>query len=184
MQITDILLATVFIALALSFAYKAMEAVFFGRTYYWAGWLPIGIFSPFFIHWPPNKNSLIKRIHHWFIHLTLGPAFILCALVCASVGMDKLGFDGTSLVNYVLTMPFLPRHAGAVDPGPAITFSKEQGYKFPILGRMQTAIFGLLTKPIAEKDADSLTGDASKDSQSQGDLPNGGKQEDQQGKKQ
>jgi len=144
MDYKDILIATLFLALGLSFAYKCIEAVFFGRTYYWAGWLPIGIASPFFIHWPPKKRSLIKRTQGWWIHITLGPAFFLCSLLFISTGMDKMGMNGTAMINTVLTMPFIPRRAGAPDEGPAITYSKAEGYKFPILPRMTKAIYNLM----------------------------------------
>ncbi len=144
MNIQEVAVGIVLLALAISFSIKCVEAVFFGRTWFWTGFLPAGIVSPFLLHWSPGEKSLFKKIHSWWIHLLLGPAFFLCALCCFSIGMDKFGFDGTGMVNSVLTVSWLPNTSHRTVE-PAITYSKEEGYKFPILGRISTAVFKLLT---------------------------------------
>lgn len=161
MDIKDILVATIFIALGLSFGYKAIEATFFGRTWYWTGFFLFGLVSPFFIHWPPGKRSLIKKIQGWWIHITLGPAFFLCALLFTASGAEKLGFNSAEIINYVLTL-------GRENAPSAITYSKESGYKFPILPRMQAALFKLISSPVKMEKGQSLTGQEEKDSQMQG----------------
>lgn len=160
MVIADIFLGLALIALGLSFVYKCFLAVFFGRTSYWTGFLPFGIFSPLFIHWPPGKRSLIKTIHGWWIHITLGPIFFLCALLCIAGGLDRIGFNGTEICNYVLTMQWLPNAPSSSTSQPAIVYSKSKGYEFPILKRMHGAIVKLLTGPVVpEKKGETIMGE-------------------------
>lgn len=147
MDMKDIALATLLIALGISFAYKCLLAAFFGRTSYWAGFLPIGIISPFFIHLPAGKNSLIKPVHGWWVHVIFAPLFFLCSLLLLASGADLVGLPGTQSVNYLMTF-------GREDVPPAITFSKGVGFKFPIAKRVQTALFKLITQPVLEQEAE------------------------------
>lgn len=137
------ILGAALLLLGISFAYKCILAVFFGRTSYWEGFLPISIISPFFIHLPPGKRSLIKTAHAWWVHVTLGPVFFFVALLCLAAGADQLGLPGTESINYVLSL-------GRKDVPPAIVYEKESGYKFPILQKAGEAIYRGLTSPVVE----------------------------------
>jgi hypothetical protein len=139
----SILLAILCLVLGISFAYKCILAVFFGKVTYWEGFLPISLISPLFIHLPPGKNSLIKTLQSWWVHITAGPIFFLISLVLLATGADQMGMPGTDSINTILTL-------GRNDVPPAITYSKESGYKFPIFVQASDAIFKVLTKPVFE----------------------------------
>jgi len=135
---TATILGIALMILGVSFAYKCILAAFFGKTYYWSGFLPITLVSPMFIHWPPGKKSLIKTMHAWWIHVTLGPIFFFATLVCFAAGADQLGLPGTIYINYFLSM-------GRPDVAPAIVYDKETGYKFPILSKASDTIIKGIT---------------------------------------
>ncbi len=147
MDIKDLAFAAVLITLGISFGYKCVIATFVGRSSYWSGFLPVGIVSPLFIHLPAGKNSLIKPVQGWWVHVLLGPIFFLCSLLCLASGADLVGLPGTQTVNFIMTF-------GREDVPPAITFSKGEGFKFPIVKRVQTALFKAVTKPVLEEQAE------------------------------
>jgi len=137
----DTLIAIVCIVFGLSFAYKAAVAIFLGRTLYWAGFLPITVFSPFFCHLPPGKNSLVKENRAWYVHVLLGPIFLLTSLFLLATGSDIFGLPGTQTLNQLLTL-------GKHDVPPAIVYEKGTGYKFPILVKAGDTIYKFLTSPL------------------------------------
>ncbi|MBI4533171.1 MAG: hypothetical protein HY711_04415 [Candidatus Melainabacteria bacterium] len=146
---TSIILASVLIVVGLSFTYKAVLAIFWGRTVYWHGFLPITLISPFLIHLPPGKNSLIKTAQCWWVHVILGPIFFFVAMALLVTGTDTLGLPGAETVNYIMTF-------GRTNVPAAIVYDKHTGYKFPIVGRAGKTIFKLLTNPVPEKEEDKM----------------------------
>ncbi len=146
----SIILGIVLMILGVSFAYKCIVAAFFGKTYYWEGFLPFTLVSPMFIHWPPGKKSLIKTGHAWWIHISLGPIFFFSTLVCFAAGADQLGLPGTNYINYFLSM-------GRPDAAPAIVYDKETGYKFPILGKAtETILKGVTSTKMDLREGEKL----------------------------
>ncbi len=143
MDITNILLAVLFLALGVSFFWKFVLAAFFGRTKVWQGFLPITIVSPFFIHLPSSEKSLIKTTHNAWVQIFMAPAFLLASLICLATGADRIGLPGTAAVNWVLTL-------GKGGPA-AIEYSAESGYHFPIVGRIGKAVYTGLTKTVIEE---------------------------------
>ena len=141
----NILLAIVCIMLGLSFAYKAVLAIFLGRTQVWTGFLPITLISPLFIHLPAGKNSLIRTSHGIWNHFILGPLFFFISVVLFATGADQLGLPGAEAVNYVFTL-------GKVGAAPAITFDRQRGYSFPIFKRAGDALIKSLTAGIKKED--------------------------------
>jgi hypothetical protein len=147
--LVDTLIAVLLIALGISFAYKTVLAVFFGKVTYWAGFLPIGLISPLFVHLPAGKNSLIKTEQSWWVHITAGPIFLICSMGLLASGVDQLGGPGTETINTVLTL-------GRTDVPPAITYNRMDGYRFPIVGKAGETIFKALTAPVL-KDQEEKT---------------------------
>jgi hypothetical protein len=137
----QVLLAILCLALGVSFAWKCIQAVFLGKVTYWSGFLPISLISPLFIHLPPGKNSLIKTTQSWWVHVTAGPIFFLVGLVLIATGADQLGMPGTDSINDILTL-------GRSDVPPAITFNKQDGYRFPIFVHAGDTVVKLLTQPV------------------------------------
>jgi len=138
------IIAIVCIALGVSFAYKFIQAAFFGKTQYWEGFLPISIISPFFIHLPAGKNSIIKTAHNGSVQIVLSPIFFLTTLVLLATGAAQMGMPGTESINSVLTL-------GRTDAPAAITYDKATGYHFPIVDRTVKAFYKVLTQPVLEE---------------------------------
>ena len=143
MDITNILIAVVFLALGISFLWKFVLAVFFGRTKVWSGFLPATIISPFFIHLPSSEKSLIKTTHNAWVQIVMAPAFLLCSLIFLATGADRMGLPGTASINYILTL-------GRPGQPAAIEYSPGSGYHFPIVGRIGKAVYTFLTKSVLE----------------------------------
>ena len=114
------------LALSLSFLYKAWKAVVLGRCHYWDGFLPFTLISPWFIHFKPSNNSLIKTKQGMLCHMLVGPLLFLTALPLLVVGLDLTGLNGTKYTNWVLNL-------GNPSPRPAIIYSAPIAYRFPIL---------------------------------------------------
>lgn len=115
-------------AIGFSFLYKGWNALVLGRIHYWSGFLPLSLISPFLIHLPTGKNSLVKTKEGLLCHMLVGPMFFLAALPLLVVGADLLGLGGTSFANQVLTV-------GSPVKAEAITYSRPLNYHFPIVGR-------------------------------------------------
>lgn len=160
----ETLLAIVFIALGMSFLYKFGLAAVFGKTAVWEGFLPITIISPFFIHLPAGKNSLIKNVHNAWVQMVLAPIFFLVALVLLASGADRLGMPGTEAINYVLTL-------GNTDAPAAITYDRTNGYKFPIWDRTTKALYKALTQPVLSEGQEGQDGSQQGQEQQQGQEP-------------
>lgn len=165
MDIKSILLAIVLILLGCSFAYKAFLGMFMGRVYYWSGLTPtsLGLFglvlnpifliltaaSTFLIHLPPGKNSMVKTAQSWWVHL-LAPVFLLVSLALISAGADQIGLPGSAGLNMLLRLGAKP---GA---DPAITYSRTDGYKFPVVKEVGDALVKAFSAQADLKEKDKL----------------------------
>src|ERR1700722_12213997 len=89
--------------LGVSFTYKAFLANIKGKMSYWEGFLPFTMISLFTVHLPGSKNSLIKSTEGLWIHLIMGPVFMIVAIMCLGAGADLAGLPGTATANWVLS---------------------------------------------------------------------------------
>jgi hypothetical protein len=144
----DIALGIVLVLLGCSFAYKFVLAAVMGRTSYWSGFLPISVVSPFFLHLPAGKRSLIRQAEGLWIHLLMAPIFLILAVLCLAAGADELGVPGTAALNWVLN------GADTYKPN-AVIFDKRSGYRFPIMTRAYNVFserFNRAKVPLQDKD--------------------------------
>jgi hypothetical protein len=120
----------ILIVLSFSFAYKTYLALIKGRLLYWDGFLPATILSPWILHLPPKnpKNSLSKYKEAMWVHVVMGPVFLISSLLCLGAGIDLIGLPGTRMINLAIA-------GGKEGRPPAIVFDKKSGYRFPIIPR-------------------------------------------------
>ncbi len=123
----DNVLGFLLIAVGLSFCWKAYQAMVKGKMKYWHGFLPFTFVSPFVMHLPAGKRSLAKETEGLWIHMLMGPVFMLCAILCLAAGADLANLPGTATLNYVLN--------GGKAGSDVVTFNKHDGYRFPILAK-------------------------------------------------
>lgn len=145
------ILPWILLALGGSFLYKSCLAIFWGRTRYWHGFLPITIVSPLFIHLPSTERSPIKQTHQWWVHIVLGPLFLFLGLGCLASGADLLGWEGTKSVNKMLTLgqTHVVDKDGKSRPVQApIVFDREKGYSFPMFQRLRTHFTKTFSEPV------------------------------------
>lgn len=139
----------ILILLGLSFCYKFWTAAVTGRCYYWSGFLPLTIISPWFIHLPPGKNSLIKQREGMLCHIIIGPLFFVSAVFCLMLGCDLVGLPGSKAVNIVLS--------GGDETKPAtVVWEPGRGYRFPVMGKASKKIKKIFNKQINLKDDQKL----------------------------
>jgi hypothetical protein len=106
-----------------SFAFKGYNALIKGRMLVWKGFLPFTLISPFVNHLPAAKNSLLQFKEGMWIHVLMGPLFLVLCVLCTGAGADYVGLPGTSLLNTVLT-------AGGKTT--VLSFDPHTGYSFHI----------------------------------------------------
>jgi len=126
----SILIGIVVFLIGCSFAYKFVRACVFGKFDYWAGFLPISIFSPLFVHAPPpkGKRTLVRETSGLWVHLFIGPLFLVLSILAITAGCDLMGLSGTDTLNYILT--------GGNRMAPlAVTYDKRFTFQFPFLVR-------------------------------------------------
>lgn len=121
-------IGVVLLVLGFSYIYKGWAATVLGRCYYWAGFLPLTIISPWLIHFPPGENSLIKKREGLLCHMFIGPLFFLTSMFCLLFGADLVGLPGTDTANFILA-------AGQTGKPPAIIYNPPVNYKWPIVAR-------------------------------------------------
>lgn len=119
-------------ALGVSFFYKAAVALINGRMAYWVGFLPLTIISPFLIHLPGSKNSLIKFAEGMWMIAVMAPIFLVLSVLCALSGAEYAGLPAVERVNTAL-------HGGS-DGSAVIAFSKTRGFAFPLLAHSSPAL--------------------------------------------
>lgn len=135
----SIIIGIVSVALGLSFAWKCFTAVSKGKYYQWKGFLPIDVISPFFIHLPPGKRSLIVEVRDWWIPMIYGPVFFLCSIFLLTYGLDEMGMNGTRNINWLITF--------GQDITPVIYRSGDGKYSFPIFVKAGQQVSDSITKP-------------------------------------
>ncbi len=143
------------LALGGSFFYKAFLALFWGRTRYWHGFLPISLVSPIFLHLPSSERSPVKTTHQWWVHILLGPLFLFLGLGCLASGADLLGMPGTPTVNSILTLGqenVVGKDGKTRRVRPLIVFDKDRGYSFPLFKRLRKRFVQVFNQPVVKED--------------------------------
>ena len=119
-------------AVGVSFFYKAIIALVKGRVEYWTGFLPLTIISPFLIHLPGSKNSLIKCAEGMWVVAVMAPLFIVLSVLCSLAGAEYAGMPAVESMNSALH--------GGTDGTAVIAFSKTHGFAFPVLAHASPAL--------------------------------------------
>ncbi|MBS1988921.1 MAG: hypothetical protein JSS86_05940 [Cyanobacteria bacterium SZAS LIN-2] len=128
-------LGIVVIVLGLSFIWKGWQAMVLGRFYYWSGFLPATLISPWLIHLPPSKRSLVKQKEGMLAHMVLGPSFMLCSVLFICAGTDLLGLPGTKTLNVIL-------NGGNQAAPTSVSFDENTGrYAFPIITKSWNKVY-------------------------------------------
>ncbi len=142
-------LAVVLVILGLSFAYKFFRAVILGKVYYWTGFMPFTVISPFVILWPGSKRSLIREAQGFWVYILLGPIFLILSILLIEAGLDLFGVPATDTLNFAI-------NGGNTLRPPAIRFDKQRyAYSFPFLLRGGSQFMDKINKysvPLSEKD--------------------------------
>jgi len=144
---SQIALGVFLLLLGISFAYKAFLAIIRGKMSYWEGFLPFTILSPFTVHLPGTKNSLIKSTEGLWIHMIMGPVFMIASILCLAAGADLAGLPGTLTVNWILS--------GGKN-SQEITFNRHDGFRFPIIARVGPQLQKLFASNIGLGEKDVL----------------------------
>lgn len=136
--------------MGISFLYKGWNACVLGRFYYWSGFLPLTMISPWMTHLPPSKRSLIKKKEGMLAHIFIGPSFFLCAVLCLCAGSDLMGWPGTKTLNLVL-------NGGDANKPTAVSFDENTGrYTFPILTKSGGKLYKQLFESKISEDKDII----------------------------
>ena len=148
--IGKILVGVILLVLGLSFAWKGWMACVMGRFYYWEGFLPFTVISPWLIHLPPSKRSLVKAKEGMLAHIIMGPSFFLCAILALCAGADMIGWPGTTTLNLVING--LDRNKDT-----AVSFDPDTGrYSFPMLKKSGGKLYTNLFESKIDEDHDIL----------------------------
>jgi hypothetical protein len=142
-------LAVALIVIGLSFAFKFFRAVILGKLWYWTGFLPFTLISPFVILWHGSKRSLIREAQGFWVYVLMGPIFLILSILLIEAGLDLFGVPATDSINYVI-------NGGNTLRPPAIRFDKQRyAYSFPFLVRGGGQFVEKINKysvPLSEKD--------------------------------
>ncbi len=120
--------------LGLGYLFKAYVAIAQGRIWYWSGFLPLTIISPWLIFNPPDErkaNSVAKVKDAIWAPVFFGPVFVILSVMCLSAGADLSNLPGTATTNKVLT-------SWTSDKTPVIVFDKKH-YKMQFPAAVKTA---------------------------------------------
>jgi|GEM_PF-426764 len=138
------------IVLGFSFIWKGWQAMVLGRFYYWSGFLPATLVSPWLIHLPPSKRSLVKQKEGMLAHMVLGPSFMLCAILFICAGTDLMGLPGTKTLNVII-------NGGNQAAPTAVSFDENTGrYTFPIVNKTWTKVYRNFFEKKVDEDHDLL----------------------------
>ncbi|CAN5340690.1 hypothetical protein BH10CYA1_BH10CYA1_16240 [soil metagenome] len=124
--------------IGISFGYKAYQAGIQGRVMYWEGFLPFTLISPFLLHLPGGKKSLIKPAEGMWVHAVMAPIFLVLSVLCFAAGADYTGLPGVATLNVAMN----GFKWGRSD---SVIFNRRTGYQFPIIpraGKQLAKIFG------------------------------------------
>ncbi len=127
-------LGVVLMLLGLGYLFKAYVAIAQGRFWYWSGFLPLTIISPWLIFNPPDDrkaNAIAKVKDTIFAPIFFGPVFTILSVLCLSAGGDLANLPGTATTNKVLT-------SWTSDKTPVIVFDKKH-YKMQFPAVVKTA---------------------------------------------
>ena len=146
------IVGVVLILLSVSFFYKAWLATIRGKVTYWDGFLPLTLISPWTVHLPAGKNSLVKTKEGLWIHCVMSPLFFLSSFLCFVAGMEFCGWPGADICNSAL-------HGGKAGGMPLVLFDKRQGFHFPLLVYGGEKIGKLFSTKVKHKDDNWTTND-------------------------
>jgi hypothetical protein len=88
--------------LGVSFLYKAYQAGIQGRLMYWEGFLPFTLISPFLLHLPAGKRSLVKPAEGLWVHAVMAPIFGVIGILMLAAGADYTGLPGVATLNVAM----------------------------------------------------------------------------------
>jgi hypothetical protein len=138
--------------IGISFAYKTYQAGIQGRVMYWEGFLPFTIISPFLLHLPASKKSLIKPAEGMWVHAVMAPVFLVISILCFAAGADFAGLPGVSTLNVAMN----GFKWGRSD---SIIFNRRTGYQFPIVPRAGKQLAKIFGGKIEEKEEQKYSHD-------------------------
>lgn len=142
-----IVIGVLVMILGVSFGWKAFQAMVKGKLKYWEGFLPFTLMSLFTLHGPSGKRSLIKETEGLWVHIVMGPIYMITSVLVICAGADLANLPGTTTLNMVL-------NGGKA--GTAVSFDKHYGYKFPILARAYPVFKKLFSTESELKHKDEL----------------------------
>jgi len=142
---TTLIIGIIVTLLGISFVYRFYRAVILGKVNYWTGFLPITLVSPLLIHVPPppspqvgkrsdgidpvtGKRTLIREAQGLWVHLIMGPIFLIFSILFLDAGCDLMGLPGTDTLNYLL-------NGGNKFAPIAVSYDKRYTFQFPIFVR-------------------------------------------------
>lgn len=135
-----IVIGLVIVLIGCSFTYKFYLASIQGKCAYWTGFLPLTVISPWLIHIPNmSKRSLTKEAQGLWVHLLMGPIFLICAILCFAAGTEIMGLPGIQTLNWVLA-------GGSPTRAPAVAFDTRNGFRFPFLLRSKDTLGTRISK--------------------------------------
>jgi hypothetical protein len=135
-----------------SFAYKTYVAGIQGRVMYWEGFLPFTLLSPFLLHLPGGKKSLIKPAEGLWVHAVMAPIFLVLSILCLAAGADYTGLPGVATLNVAMN----GFKWGRAD---SIVFNRRSGYQFPIVPRSAKTLAKIFGAKVGEKEEDKYSHD-------------------------
>lgn len=127
-------LGVVLMLVGLGYLFKAFIAIGQGRLWYWTGFLPLTLISPWLIFNPPNERkekSLSKVKEALWVPLFFGPMFLFCSFCCLVAGADLANLPGSKMTNNFLT-------SWTSDKTPIVVFDKKH-YKMQFPAAIKTA---------------------------------------------
>jgi hypothetical protein len=136
----DLALGMIIIILGISFTYKFYQATLLGKCTYWTGFLPVTIISPWLTHIPSrSKRSLVKTAQGLWVHLLMGPIYLICAVLCFAAGTEIMGLPGVNSLNWVLA-------GGNLGHPSCVAFDRRNGFRFPFLVRTNETLQSRMNK--------------------------------------
>lgn len=140
----------------LSFAYRCFRACVLGKVNYWSGFQgggffekaifgPLSFLSMLLIHTPPppspqlgkrstgidpktGKRSLERETSGLWVHLIMGPIFLILSVLFLAAGCDFMGLPGTETLNFVM-------NGGNRLAPTAVAYDKRFTFQFPVIVR-------------------------------------------------
>ncbi len=140
-----VFIGIIMIILSLSFMYKGWQGAILGRCWYWAGFLPFTLVSPWFIHIPPKDpaKTLIKRKEGLLCHILIGPLMFCTAVPLLIVGCDLAGLPGTDTANLILS-------GGDSSKPSSIVYTPRLSYRLPIMARIGQQLWKIVASQVSE----------------------------------